>query len=358
VPHKRIVTLIRLPLTLCFLFLMALPAHAAEGATFTVDSGGIGISITQPWSLSTSAVRDEPDRLSFTLYDEEEGVIAGGGGVSVYPLQDSAVPGQEELRKLDARALLPLVGYFRKHYLKTHPEHEIVFPAVEEINGFAAIVIHKDENAPAPKIFSTSYYFSFSNKLVYLSGDVNGDDATGELFKRICASLVPQTSSPADMTTVRSNGMGLSSPRSWSVTVGGIISDPTWAIIRKEDENEATIAEVTVFPPVASGNVPTGMEERLRAEHNILGTNLPTKRITPLGVQQTTVGKFPASLTRVRVVVEDENDKPILVELRDIPLGDTTVTIATRHADTLSEKDREELGKELEALYASFTWTP
>ena len=150
-PHKRIVTLIRLPLTLCFLFLMALPAHAAEGATFTVDSGGIGISITQPWSLSTSAVRDE---------------------------------------------------------------------------------------------------------------------------------------------------------------------------------------------------------------HNILGTNLPTKRITPLGVQQTTVGKFPASLTRVRVVVEDENDKPILVELRDIPLGDTTVTIATRHADTLSEKDRKELGKELEALYASFTWTP
>ena len=353
--HKRISATICLPLTVCFLFLAALAAHAAGGSTFTVDSGGIRISITQPWSLSTGDLIGRPDHvLSLTLYDEEAGVIAGSGGVSVFPYQDDPFPDQEELRRMDTEALSTLVNYYSEYYLKNPPEGEAELPALEEINGVTGVVVRKkkDTGDASAKDFSIGYYFPFKNKFVYLSAGVTGDDAAGDALERISASFVPDTSSPADMTTVHSNGMSLSCPRSWSVAVGGIISDPTWATITKEDENEDTIAKVTVFPPVAAGNAPAGMEERLRATHSILGTNSPTKSIAPLGVQQTTVGKFPATLTRVQVVVDGE--KPMLVELRDIAVGDTIVTIATRYTGTLSEKDTEEL----KAVYASFTWKP
>ncbi|MDR1490303.1 MAG: hypothetical protein LBS65_07460, partial [Desulfovibrio sp.] len=342
---------------LCFLLLAALSAHAAEGSTFTVESGGIRISITQPWSLSTRALIGQLDYvLSLKLYDDEEGVIAGGGVVSVFPYQDDPYPDREELRRMDTEALTTLVAYYHEYYLKFPPEDEADPPVVEEINGVTGVVVRKkkDTEGASAKDFSARYYFSFKNKFVYLGADVIGDDAAGELFKRIFASFVPQTSSPADMTTVHSDGMGLSCPRSWPVAVGGSISDPTWAMLAKEDENEDTIAKVTVFQPVAAGNVPTGMEERLRAAYSILETNSPTKSITPLGVQQTTAGDFPATLTRVRVAVESESKKTMLVELRDIAVGDTIVTMVTTYAN----KPSKETEKELEAVYASFTWAP
>jgi hypothetical protein len=337
-----------------------LSAHAAEGSTFTVESGGIRISITQPWSLSTRGLIDQPDHvLSLTLYDDEEGVIAGDSVVSVFPYQDDPYPDQEDLRQMDTEALTTLVAYYHENYLKLpleDEEDELDPPVVEEINGVTGVVVRKkkDTEDASAKDFSVRYYFSFKNKFVYLGANVIGDDAAGELFKHIFASFVPQTSSPADMTTVHSGGMGLSCPRSWPVAVGGIISDPTWAVLTKEDENEDTIVKITVFPPVVASNVPTGMEERLRTAYSILETNSPTKSITPLGVQQTTAGDFPATMTRVQVAVESESEKTMLVELRDITVGDTIVTMVTTYAN----KPSKETEKELEAVYASFNWAP
>ena len=356
-PHIRISAMIHLPMIVCFLFLAALPARAAGGSTVTVESGGIRITITQPWSLSTSAESDgRDDLLTLTLYDEDEGVISGGGQVSAYSLQDDPLPNQEDVRRMDTEELSFLVDYFTKNYVKDSPEDGAGLPAVEEINGFAAIVVRTKRNTGDASLhdFSFNYYFPSASKYVYLSLGMTGDDAAGGLLERIAASFAPRTSSPADMTTVRSDGMGVSCPRSWSASAGGSINDPTWAILEKEDGNQRTIASVTVFSPVAAGTLPMGMEERLRAAHSILGTGADTKSITPLGTKQTTVGDFPATLTRMRVVVELESVKPAIVELRDIAVDDRIVTIATRYTDTLSEKDNEEL----EAVHASFTWAP
>ena len=351
-PHKRISTMICLSLILCFLFLAALSACAAESSTFTVDSGGIRISITQPWSLSTRGLVDQPDHvLSLDLYDEKEGEIAGGGMVRVFPYQDDPFPDQEELRRMDTEALSTLVAYYHKYYLKFPPNEEADPPVVEEINGVTGVAVRQEKETEdtSSKHFSIGYYFPFKNKFVYLGADVTGDNTAGDALERISAFFVPHTSFPADMTAVHSGGMTLACPRSWSAAVGGIISDPTWATLTKEDEDEDTIAKVTVFPPVAAGALPTSMEKRLRAAHSILGTNAKTKNITLLGEQQATVGKFPAALTRAQVAVDGE--KPMFVELRDIAVGDTTITMATRYTDELDKETEEELA----GIYASFT---